>query len=60
MEQERKVNSVSLGDELQVLAGPEGEEDLVQILLRKVVFRQAFIDDVSFFGEHVPNPLCPC
>lgn len=39
VEQERKLNSISLRDISQIFASPKGEESCVQILLRKVVFR---------------------
>ncbi len=57
MDEERRLHSVPLVDENQIVVRPQRQEDPSQIADGEIVFRTVLVDDDPFEGQGSSYPL---
>jgi len=57
MYNEGGLNSISLGDENEIILCPQGQKDMIKIAVGKIVFRPVFVHDSPLAGQGLSNPL---
>jgi hypothetical protein len=57
MYDEGHLNSISLGDEDEIISRPQGQKDTVKIAVGETVVRPVFVHDNPLAGQGLSNPL---
>ena len=57
MYNEGGLNSISLGDENEIVSRPQGQEDTTEIAVGEIVFLPVFVHDNPLAGQGLSNPL---
>jgi hypothetical protein len=54
---EGRLNSISLGDENEIISCPQGQKDTIKIAVGEIVFRPVLVYDNPLAGQGLSNPL---